>query len=89
MSGVFLQLAITDLHAGFLTALTPEDWHTLTALAAFMDRDRRCYPSLATLARRLGVSVSTVHARLRRLTTLTWQGAPVLRIVRERQAHGR
>lgn len=86
---LFVKLQIAPLQTGFLAALRPEDWHTLTALASFMDRDRRCYPSLRTLARCLNISVSAVQARLHRLTTLQWQGQPVLTIEHQRQPNGR
>jgi len=71
------------------TELGATDAKVLQALASCGDWEtgRRCYPNLATLVRRSGVSRATVTRRLRRLEDPTQPGGPWIRATARRHRH--
>lgn len=66
--------------SGFLALLTPEQWHTLSALLSFTTREGRHPFTLDHLSVALGVSRTEAEARLASLVTVAWQGQPLLRL---------
>jgi biotin operon repressor len=75
---VFVKLYLAARTSGLLAAISDRDWKTLCTLATFMDKDGKCFPSQAQLARSLGISRGTANERIRSLATFRFQGQPVL-----------
>ncbi|MFN3650386.1 MAG: hypothetical protein ACK47B_12485 [Armatimonadota bacterium] len=63
---------------GLLTALTPEAWHTLSAVLSFTRRDGGRSFTLDQLALATGQPREIVEARLRELARTAWNGEPLL-----------
>ncbi len=87
-SRLFVKLYLDALETGFLAAISDRDWRTLCVLALHMDAEGQCYPSLATLARELGVNLSTASQRIQSVLAFRWQGQPVVRAERARRPNG-
>jgi hypothetical protein len=75
---VFVKLYVAARTSGLLAAISDRDWKTLCTLATFMDKDGKCYPSQAQLARALKCSRGTANERVRSLAKFRFQGKPVL-----------
>ena len=87
-SRLFVKLYMAALETGFLAAISDRDWRTLCVLALHMDAEGQCYPALTTLARELGVNLSTASQRIQSLLAFRWQGQPILRAERARRPNG-
>jgi len=48
-----------------------------------MDKDGKCYPSQAALARALGINRSTANRRIQSLARFRFEGKPVLLVQRQ------
>lgn len=69
-----------------LAVLTPEDWHTLTGLAMFMDVEGKCYPKLNTLGQILGLNnIASVSRRISSLEEKTFENKPILTVTRSKE----
>jgi biotin operon repressor len=75
---VFVKLYVSARTSGLLAAVSDRDWKTLCTLATFMDKDGRCYPSQAHLARALGINRATANERIQSLARFRFEGKPVL-----------
>lgn len=85
---LFIQFYTQAAESGFLAAVSDREWRTLCVLAVHMNAEGQCFPSRQTLARELGVSLSTVSERIQSLLGLQWNGHPVLTVERLRNANG-
>jgi hypothetical protein len=74
---VFVKLYVAARTSGLLAAIPPEDWHTLTVVATYMDKDGKCRAGLAELARAMGVHRSTVSDRIASLESFQFNGLPI------------
>ena len=75
---VFVKLYVAARTSGLLAAMTDRDWKTLCVISTYMDRDGKCYPSQAQIARALKISRGTANARVRSLASFRFEGKPVL-----------
>lgn len=80
---VFVKLYVAARTSGLLAAISDCDWKTLCTLATFMDKNGKCYPSQARLARALGISRGSANSRIRSLARFRFEGKPVLLIERQ------
>ena len=87
-SRLFVKLYMAALETGFLAAISDRDWRTLCVLALHMDAEGQCYPALTTLARELGVNLSTASQRVQSLLAFRWHGQPIVRAERARRPNG-
>lgn len=63
--------------------LNAEQWHTLCALATFINKDGECNPSLKKLKSILGLkTIKSVSKRVQSLERLEFQNNPILEISR-------
>ena len=85
---IFIKLYTAALESGFLAAISDRDWKTLCVIALHMDVEGRCYPSLPTIARALGVNKSTASNRIQALLQFRWQNQPIVEATRERRDIG-
>ena len=85
---IFIKLYTAALDTGFLAAMSDRDWKTLCVIALHMDAEGRCYPSLPTIARALGVNKSTASNRIQALLQFRWQNQPIVAATRERRTNG-
>ncbi|NMB56544.1 hypothetical protein GYA19_01230 [Candidatus Beckwithbacteria bacterium] len=68
---------------GLLIEISPVDWQTLTALAAYVDKQGKCNPSLEDLCAVLGLAdIASISKRLSKLEKKTFSGLPVVTIKR-------
>lgn len=73
-------------YEGLLSALTPEDWQTLTGLAVFMNSEGECNPCLDRLGFILGLkSISSVSDRIKSLEDKTYKGDPIIVVKRKKK----
>lgn len=71
---------------GLLVEISAVDWQTLTALAAYIDEQGECKPSLEDLCAVLGLAdIASVSKRLSKLEKKTFEGLPVVTIIRDRR----
>ena len=86
---IFVKLYVAARTSGLLAAISDRDWLTLCTLATFMDKDGKCYPSQAKLARALGINRGTANERIQSLARFRFDGKPVLLIERhQRRTNG-
>jgi hypothetical protein len=86
---VFVKLYVAARTSGLLAAVSDRDWKTLCTLATFMNKDGRCFPSQAEIARALKINRTTANERIRSLAEFRFEGKPVLLVQRVPAAHGR
>ena len=88
---VFVKLYVAARTSGLLAAISDRDWKTLCTLATFMDKDGKCYPSQARLARALRISRGSANVRIQSLARFRFEGNPVLLVERRirRSRNGR
>ncbi len=68
---------------GLLVEISPVDWQTLTALAAYIDEQGECKPSLEDLCAVLGLAdIASVSKRLNKLEKKTFEGLSVVTVNR-------
>ncbi len=68
---------------GLLVEISPVDWQTLTALAAYNDEQGECKPSLEDLCAVLGLAdIASVSKRLNKLEKKTFEGLSVVTVNR-------
>lgn len=75
---MYIKLHVEGINNGLLTAITGDDWKVLTALAMYIDRDGRCYPTQDQIAELCGLSRATVNRRIGRLAELEFDGVKIL-----------
>jgi hypothetical protein len=80
---VYVKLYVAARTSGLLAKISDTDWKTLCTLATFMDKDGRCYPSQAALARALGINRSTANRRIQSLARFRFEDKPVLLVERQ------
>lgn len=83
---LYVQVWRNPIYYGkLLDILGAKDWHTLTALAMFMDAEGECYPKEETLGQILGLkNIATISRRIGSLEKKKFEGHPVLTVVRSR-----
>ncbi len=75
---------------GLLVEISPVDWQTLTALAACIDEQGMCRPSLKNLCAVLGLAdIASVSKRLSKLEKKTFEGLPVVTIKRGKKRNNK
>ena len=75
---IFVKLYVAARESGLMAAISDRNWKTLCVLATFMDKDGKCYPSQARIARALRISRGTANARVRSLARFRFEGQSVL-----------
>ena len=71
---------------GLLVEITPSDWQLITALAAFLDDQGECKPSLEDLCAVLGLAdIASVSKRIRKLEKKTFEGLPLITVNRSKK----
>lgn len=69
---------------GFLALLTPEEWHTLSAILSFTSRDGRRHFTLDQLAVALGQPRNEAEQRLEQLAATQWRDQSLLVVEHDR-----
>ncbi len=64
--------------SGFLSAIGPEELHSLLVLLSFLSPDGRLMAFTLSLAQALGTSPAKVRARFERLCEVRWLGQPIV-----------
>lgn len=84
---LYIQVWRNPIFYGELLAnLTPEQWHTLTGLAVFINGDGECNPSLSKLKQILGLSsIDSVSGRIKSLEAARFNGEPLILVTRQRK----
>lgn len=67
----------------------PENTQTLIALATFMDKKGKCYPSQSVLGYILGISETQANDRIKKLVTVRFDGRPIIRKTKARSPAGK
>ena len=71
---------------GLLVEITPSDWQLITALAAFLDDQGECKPSLEDLCAVLGLAdIASASKRIRKLEKKTFEGLPLITVNRSKK----
>lgn len=65
--GVYYKVNVDKLKSGVIRDIGLGAWAVISALASYMDRNGRCYPSQKRLASDLGVTRQTVIRYLKQL----------------------
>lgn len=82
---VFVKFHKYALTSGLMGALGAERWHTLSALALYMNDRGECFPSQELIAEYLGIRRETVNRRIKSLCDFRWNGEPI--IAKEQMKH--
>jgi hypothetical protein len=64
---VFVRMYVDAIKSGMMADMGIENWQTLCTLAAYMDKDGKCYPSQDLLAANMGITRSAANSRVQRL----------------------
>jgi len=83
---MFVKMYFEARDSGLLADIGSRRWHTLCALATYIDEKGLCYPSQARLAKDLGVRREAVNSRIRELLDYRFQGRPVITVRKARLA---
>lgn len=75
---IFIKFHKHALTSGLIGALGAERWHTLSALALFMNDRGECFPSQELLAEYLNIRRETVNRRIKSLCEFRWNGMPII-----------
>lgn len=75
---VFVKFHKHTLTSGLMGALGAERWHTLSALALYMNDRGECFPSQELIADYLGIRRETVNRRIKSLCEFRWNGQPII-----------
>lgn len=75
---VYLKLYVSFFTSGLVSALEPHRTVTLLAIASFMDRDGRCYPTQDQIAERIGVHRTTANKWIKDLLEFRWNDRPII-----------
>lgn len=88
---LFIQVWRNPIFYGELLAdITPEQWHTFTGLAVFINGDGECNPSLSKLKQILGLSsMDSVSRRITSLETARFNGEPLVVVTRQRKKNSK
>lgn len=88
---LFLQVWRNPIFYGELLAdITPEQWHTFTGLAVFMNGDGECNPSLSKLKQILGLSsIDSVSGRIKSLEAARFNGEPLIVVTRQKKKNSK
>ncbi|MGG3884101.1 helix-turn-helix domain-containing protein [Brevibacillus panacihumi] len=82
---IFVKLYVDAIHSGLAADMGAERWHTLCALAVYMDENGECYPSMESIAARLGIKRESASRRISRLLKYRWNGRPLVTVRRRRE----
>jgi hypothetical protein len=75
---MYIKVQHTPIHNGFLANLNGDECKILIALASFVDKDGKCYPTQDQLADLTGLSRATVNRRIGTLCKVEFMGEPLL-----------
>ncbi len=71
---------------GLLVEISPVDWQLITALAAFLDDQGECKPSLEDLCAVLGLAdIASASKRIRKLEKKTFKDLPLITVNRSKK----
>lgn len=82
---IFVKMYVDAVKSGLLADMGAEKWHTLCALAAFMNEKGECYPTQEQIARRIGKTTVTANRRIQRLLKYRWNGEPVISVTKHKK----
>lgn len=86
---IFFSIHISPiLKQGLLRALEPHEIETLIALACFIDKSGKCFPSISQLSSILGISRQAVQGRINSLRKKKFSRKPVLQISKRKASNG-
>lgn len=87
VENLYLQVWRNPIFYGELLAdVGPEQWHTLTGLAVFMNNKGECNPSLSKLRQILGLnSIASVSRRIKSLESARFNGYPLIEVLRDQK----
>jgi biotin operon repressor len=83
---MFVKMYFDARDSGLLADIGSRRWHTLCALATYIDEKGLCYPSQARLAKDLGIRREAVNSRIRELLAYRFQGRPIITVRKARLA---
>ena len=75
---MFFKVQHEPLANGLLAVLGAEGTQTLLALATYIDKDGKCYPTQDQLAELVGVSRTTLNKRINALCDVQYEGEYVV-----------
>lgn len=75
---MYIKVQQFPIHNGFLAELSGDEVKVLLAMASFVDKDGKCYPTQDQLAELCGVSRATVNRRVGDLCKKQFLGEPLL-----------
>ncbi|MED1874158.1 helix-turn-helix domain-containing protein [Brevibacillus composti] len=82
---IFYKTYVDAIHSGLIADMGAERWQTLCVLAAYMDENGECYPSMESIAARLGITRESASRRVSRLVKYRWNGKPIVSVRRRRE----
>lgn len=78
----FVKLHLNAYHSGLMGAIYKEAgsnaWLLLSALACYMNEDRKCWPTQAQLAKDLGAHEKSIQRWTSELLAFRWKGKPIV-----------
>lgn len=75
---VYLRLYLSAFRDGLVADLGPNNFMTLLAIASFMDKSGKAFPTQKQIAERLGVHENTVNRTLKNLLEYRFDGKPII-----------
>jgi len=82
---IFVKMYVDAVKSGLLADMGAERWHTLCAIASYMNAKGECYPTQAQIARGIGTSRTAASRRIKKLLDYRWNGRPVVTVVKDRK----
>lgn len=75
---MYIKLHTEGIHNGLLAELTGDDWKILTALAMYIDKNGKCYPTQDQIGELCGLSRATVNRRINKMAGMEFDGVTIL-----------
>lgn len=79
---------VDAVKSGLLADMGAERWHTLCAIASYMNAKGECFPTQEQIARGIGTSRTAANKRIRRLLDYRWNDKPVITALKRRSGKG-
>lgn len=78
MDSLYLRVYLEAFESGLVAKMKPTDFTVFLAICSYMNENGTCYPTQQQLAKRCGISKTTVNSSVKSLLDFRLEGQPIL-----------